>query len=126
MDTATLVSDQIDDGARLIKLLHATGFEVTAAFWVYVTYEEEWYLYIASDVVDAVGSNVAYSKVLGNFEPGRFPSLSRSDIRLIGSQDPMVQTALQYRHEKVPLKYGGRTLGKMIIDEAYLYPKEIA
>jgi len=126
MDTATLVVDQIDDGSRLIKSLQLAGLEVTVAFWVLPTNNEDWYLYIASPVVENEGLSEAFGQVLPHLLPGRFPSITHSDIRLIGSHDPMVSRAVQYRDEKIPLKFKGRTLGKMIIDEAYLYPKELA
>ncbi|MEX0791943.1 MAG: hypothetical protein WD045_02320 [Pirellulaceae bacterium] len=126
MDTATLVSDQVEDGARLIKALELAGFEITAAFWVLPTDEGDWHLYIASPVVENQGLSEAFGQVLPHLLPGRFPSITHSDIRLIGSQNPMVARAVQFRHQKVPLKFKGRTLGKMIIDEAYLYPREMA
>ena len=52
MDQATLVEHQIDDVPRLIDQLKRDHFDVKAAFWLYTSESEQWFLYLVSDVVD--------------------------------------------------------------------------
>ncbi len=122
MDTATLVNEQVDEGARFVEDLKKSGFDVDVAFWVLTSEEGLWFLYIASPVVDREGLAAAYRRV--NSEVSKCPLrwISRSDIKLIGSQNPIAVDAIDYQRSKLPARYGGRKLGNMIVEEAYIYP----
>jgi len=65
MDQATLVEHQIDDVPRLIDQLKRDNFDVKvkAAFWLYTSESEQWFLYLVSDVVDQKGISEAYKAV---------------------------------------------------------------
>jgi hypothetical protein len=57
MDRATPVEPEINDVPRLIDQLRRDGFDVKAAFWLYTTEADQWFLYIASDAVNQGGAS---------------------------------------------------------------------
>ncbi len=121
MDNETLVNDQTDAGSELLARLKSAGIAVTVAFWAYATENQRWYFYIASPVVDDEGLAMAYRKV--NIELGRLrtPWLQRNELRLISNTDPIAQEALEYADDQFATTYGGRKLGNLIVDGAYIY-----
>ncbi len=121
MDNETLVNDQTDAGSELLARLKSAGIAVTVAFWAYATQNQRWYFYIASPVVDDEGLAMAYRKV--NIELGRLrtPWLQRNELRLISNTDPIAQEALEYADDQFATTYGGRKLGNLIVDGAYIY-----
>ena len=122
MDTATLVNEQIDDGQRLVDHLRQNGFDVVVAFWVLTSEEGLWFLYIASDVVDDDGLAAAYRVVYRELSRISVRWVSRSDIKLVGRQNPIALDAVAYRSSLLTTRYGGRKLGNMIVEDAYIYP----
>ena len=120
MDNETLVNDQTDAGSELLARLKSAGIAVTVAFWAYATENQRWYFYIASPVVDDEGLAMAYRKV--NIELGRLrtPWLQRNELRLISNTDPIAQEALEYADDQFATTYGGRKLGNLIVDGAYI------
>lgn len=121
MDNETLVSDQTDAGSELLARLKSAGIAVTVAFWAYATEDQRWYFYIATPMVEEEGLAMAYRKV--NIEIGRLrsPWLQRNELRLISNIDPIALGALEYADDQFATTYGGRTLGSLIVDGAYIY-----
>ncbi|MEE8451159.1 MAG: hypothetical protein V3R99_04560 [Thermoguttaceae bacterium] len=123
MDTATVVESQIDDGRHFVDHLRQAGFDVAVAFWVLTTDDGLWFLYIASDVVDKEGLATAYRKAYSELSRSQVSWVTSSDIKLIGSQNPIALEAIASRsNNNMVTKYGGRKLGSMIIEDAYIYP----
>jgi hypothetical protein len=123
MDTATLVDEQIDEGTRLIDHLSGSGFEVVVAFWVLTSEDEIWFLYIATRVVDDEGLAKAYRKLYSQLPACNLRWISRSDIKLVAPGNVIALDAKKYQSNRLPTRHGGRKLGNLIIDEAYIYPK---
>jgi hypothetical protein len=123
MDTATLVDERIDEGERFLDEHRKTGFDVAVAFWALTSEEGLWFLYIASPVVDTAGLAEAYRRVYTEFSRSQARWINRSDIKLIGSKSPIARDAIAYQSSSLPTRYGGRKLGNLIIEEAYIYPK---
>lgn len=123
MDTATLVREQIDEGERFVQHLGQSGFDVVVAFWVLTSEDGRWFLYIASHLVDTDGLAAAFRRVYSELARSQVRWVSRSDIKLIGSQHPIAVDAIAHRRSRLPTVYGGRQLGNMIIEEAYIYPE---
>ena len=63
MDQASLVTEEIDAGAELVRRLDKS-LPVQAAFWVKDSEGGPWYLSIASDQVRGGDLDVAYREVL--------------------------------------------------------------
>jgi len=123
MDPTTLVNEQIDESKLLVDHLRQSGFDVTAAFWVLTSDDGRWLLYIASNVVDTVGLAAAFRRVYSELNRIQVRWISRSDIKLVGSHNPIANDAITYRSDTLATRYGGRQLGKMFVEEAYIYPR---
>jgi hypothetical protein len=126
MDQRPLVENQIGDGFKLVKRLVAEGFPVAAAFWVRPSEEEGyWMLYLASKVYDESGPKAAYQKVVDAWLQLDEPWFTMSEITVIREKDPITQDVLAImRKHPGPMATRSRrpTLGKMDIEEVYIYP----
>jgi hypothetical protein len=128
MDTEALVDNLIDDGQKLVEEVSQRGFPVTAAFWLRASENDKWYFYIVSPVVDHEGLSQAYTRlhplVWGSAEPLWIDPLG---IKLIGPSNPIAQDVLAI-HRRAPgprvspIRWGGRRLGNLSVEGAYLYP----
>ena len=125
MDQATLVGNQIEDASRLIEQLRQDNFDIAAAFWVKTADDGQWFLYIASDAVDKLGLSNAYRAVLRTI--GRMPDLwiDPLDVKLISPAKPMARDVVKIQKDyakTIPTRYRGSQLGKVSIENAYIYP----
>jgi hypothetical protein len=129
MDTDTLVEDLVDDGQKLVEELPQRGFEVMAAFWLKASEDDKWYFYIVSPVVDTEGLAQAYRRLhpLVRAMPQPF-WIDPLEIKLIGPSNPIAQDVLAI-HSRAPglraspIRWGGKKLGNVSIEGAYLYPR---
>ena len=125
MDTYTLVENRIDDGRKLINLLTRVGFPLTAVCWVKTSEQGDWYLYIASTTVDQMDLASAYRDVYGVLTTISGTSISVSDVKLIGMNNPITKDILEIRQRypgKLPTISRRRQLGSVAVDEVYVYP----
>jgi hypothetical protein len=128
MDTDTLVDELIDDGKKLAEELPQHGFEVAAAFWIKPSEDGKWYFYLVSPIVDAEGLAKAYRRLhpLVRAIPHPF-SIDPLEIKLIGPSNPIAKDVMAI-HGRILLsgvsatRWGGKQLGNVSIEEAYLYP----
>jgi hypothetical protein len=125
MDQSALVEHQIDDVPKLIDQLKRDNFDVKAAFWLYTSEADQWFLYIVSDMVDQVGSAQAYRYALRSMRqlPGLW--INPFEIKLIGSHEPIARAVTAFRanmHRPVPTQVRGANLDKIYIENAYIYP----
>jgi hypothetical protein len=125
MDQALLVEQQIDDGQEFIDLLLGDGFEVSAAAWVKASEEDRWVLYLVSKEVDERGLSAAYRAIHPVFSKLHASWVSLADLKLVGPTNPVAADIMEI-NRKYPGRSPTRTrrpwLGKMSIDEAYVYP----
>src|SRR5947209_876884 len=92
MDHVTLVEGQIEDGRKLIATLEQKGFPVVAACWIKTVEDPQWFLYIASPVVDARGGLRSYGQVhkIVSQMPQPF-CIEPLDVKLIETTDPVTE-----------------------------------
>jgi len=62
MYKTTLVQADIEDGARAVSALEASGLKVTAAFWSNSEDEDDWHLVVVSPDVAGKGSTQVYKE----------------------------------------------------------------
>lgn len=126
MDQVTLVDELKVDGRKLVDQLSQKNFDVTVAFWLKASDETDWFLYIASKVVDEFGRREAYQRLnaaIHDVIPRLLVSLF--DVKLIETDSPIAKDVLKVLRQypgRVPTRYGGPQLGDMSIEEAYIYP----
>jgi hypothetical protein len=128
VDTEILVENLIEDGQKLVEELPQRGFEVTAAFWLKASEDGKWYFYIISPLVDAEGLAKAYRQLhpLVRAMPSPF-WIDPLEIKLIGPDNPMARDVLAIYSRASgprvsPIRWGGKKLGNVSIEGAYLYP----
>jgi hypothetical protein len=128
MDTDTLVENRIADGQKLVEELPQRGFEVTAAFWLKSSEKGKWYFYIASPVVEADGPARAYSHLHSLIRAMPQPFwIDPLEVRLLGANHPIARDVIAIHAglpgpRLFPIRWGGKQLGGISIDGAYLYP----
>ena len=125
MDQATLVEHQIDDVPRLIERLNGDGFDAKAAFWLYTSEADQWFLYLVSDVVDQKGETEAYKIVYRALRRLTNASVNPFEVKLVGLDDPYAKAVIDFlskRHAPVPSRLRSTRLGDVYLERAYIYP----
>lgn len=126
MDQEVLVENRIDDGQRLLAELVKVSFDVTAACWVKTSDEGLWYLSIGSDAVKPGQVGDAYVTVYDCLLRIPDASLSLSDIKLVPATNALTKDVVEIRDRhagRVPTRFHGKRLGRVAIEEAYIYPQ---
>ena len=125
MDQATLVEHQIDDVPKLIDQLKRDNFDVKAAFWLYTSEADQWFLYLVSEIVDQLGTTAAYKIVYGSMRRMAGLWINPFEVKLVGSDDPIAKAVVDFQaqmHAPVPTRVRASRLGNIYIDNAYIYP----
>lgn len=140
MDQNFLVIEQQDRGKDLIRLLSGAGIDITVAFWAKPSDEGNWYLYLSSPCVDKNGQKDSYRRINNVLRSNPRIGFRPSEIRVIGSKDPLAQAALAKLWPLIPTgsfavnsppPFRGMTvLGEsmiagMSVDGAYIYPTNV-
>jgi hypothetical protein len=126
MDQELLVENRFEDAERLLSQLVRSGFDVTVAFWVRTSEEGLWVLYIASNSVNRDKIGLAYGSLYASMSQIRDLSIAISEIQLVHPSETISMEAIALRDRKLarlPLRYQGKRLGHLAIEEAYIYPK---
>jgi hypothetical protein len=124
MDQTSLVEHQIDDVTRIIDELKVENFGVNAAFWLYTSEADQWFLYIVSDIVDEKGIAEAYRLLYSAMR--RLPNLwiNRFEVKLVDPKDPAATAIIEFaKSQETPLPtwVRGTRLGDVYIERAYIY-----
>jgi hypothetical protein len=126
MDSTTLVDEMVKDGGKIIEQLPLKQFEVTTGFWIKAAEDCQWYFYIVSPVVETEGLAKAYRQLHTAIRRiGQTLWVDPLEVKLIGPMNPIAQDVLSV-HERHPgtaiIRWGGKKLGNVNIEEASLYP----
>jgi hypothetical protein len=130
VDQEILVREQIDGAGKLIDRLAGAGFDLTAAFWAKTDEDDQWYLYLASPVVDREGPQGGYAAVrralsaLGGQWDEPSQAIDPYSVKVLETNHPLTQSVLdvQGRHPgPVNMWYRVRYLRGYSIEGAYIY-----
>jgi hypothetical protein len=128
MDQGSLVTEQIDAGAKL-----ASAFDqripLQAAFWLKTSEEGQWLLYLASDQINDSNFDVAYREVLQLLGRGPHIWLDPFQVKVRGIEDSAVKAVLAIQREypdQLPLRLRNRMLGGVSVDDVYIYPMPVS
>ncbi len=125
MAEAVLVSDQIEAGAEFARE-YEHFFKPSVVFWLKPTDTDRWDFYIASDEIDYTNIDDAYREVLRISKPNLW--LGPLQIKLINTSEDIAAAAIGVRDRggaKLPVDYGGSSLGGLEIDRAYIYREDL-
>ncbi len=126
MDQELLVENRFEDAEKLLSQLVRSGFDVTVAFWVLTSEESLWVLYIASNSVNPGKIGNAYGALYASMSQIPHLSFSLSEVQLVQPSEPIAKEAIALRDRnqaRLPVRYRGKRLGDLAIEEAYIYPK---
>jgi hypothetical protein len=127
MDQASLVTEEIDAGAELVRRLEKT-LSVEAAFWVKDAEGGPWYLYIASDQLRRGELDAGYREVLQLTSEMASPYFDALQVKLVPTSNPLAQAALEINQRfpgRIPTRFGGRSFGGTAVDGVYVYPASL-
>ena len=128
MDQEPLVIEQIEAGKNFIAELDKY-VPVRAAFWLKVTEDSGWYLYIASGRITDQNVKAAYGEVARVSKTIDDPNFDLFRVKLIGVNDPFARAALELHKRfraRVPTHIRGRSFGGMSVEGVYVYPPPAA
>jgi hypothetical protein len=124
MDQATLVDHQIDDVPKLIDQLKRDNFDVKAAFWLYTSEADQWFLYLVSDVVAQQGITEAYKAVYKAMKRLTDLWIDPFEVKLVDPGDPVAKAVINFlskQHARLPARVRRTNLGDVYIENAYIY-----
>ena len=125
MDPKVLVENRIEDGQKLLIELARAGFTVAVAVWVRISEEGRWTLYIGLDSATHDNTGDAFRTAINCLNKIQDPWVTISDVKFIHTSNPIVKDAITARDRRPGrflVKYQGTYLGKMAVEEAYIYP----
>jgi len=124
MDQATLVEHQIDDVPKLIDQLKQDNFDVRAAFWLFTSEADQWFLYLVSDVVDRNGITEAYKLVYKVLRRLTNLWINPFEVKLVSPDHPIAKAVIDFlskQHAPRATWVRGTNLGDVYIEHAYIY-----
>lgn len=130
MDQGTLVTEEIEEGRRLIKELNDAGVPVVAAAWVKEDEGGLWYLYLVTPLVPEGGdAREAYGRVNEVIRAMQEPlGFDPFQIKVVNPSEPFGRVIRELhgrRGGKVPVRPDPGRLGDRSIEAAYIYPAAV-
>ncbi len=126
MATATLVSQEIEEGQRFLDALHGAGVSVDAALWIYALEPETWRLMLTSPLYDRKGPLKAYDQLLSVFRQVT-PEL-KIDWTAIVAVSPkhelikgLRQLQQQYNFHLSGRRLTNNRVNQVWVEDAYIY-----
>ncbi|WP_449419559.1 hypothetical protein [Phormidium nigroviride] len=126
MATATLVSQEIEEGQRLIDALNAADLSVDSALWIYALEPETWRLMLTSPLHDRKGPLKTYEEILSVFRQVK-PDLKIdwTGIVAVSPKDELIKGLRQLQQQSNLNLSGKRLTNNMVngrwIEDAYIY-----
>ena len=127
MDQDSLVIEETDAGAELVRRFHSY-MPVEAAFWIRSVDDGHWTLYVVSKEIDEKTYDLGYGEVLRLVQEMKTPYIDPFQVRLLRGDDPLALAALEI-HRRYPgnmaTRLGGREFGAIAVEGAYIYPASL-
>jgi hypothetical protein len=132
-----MVSVNLAGGGRLIDALEGRGFKIDAAFWAKLSDEGKWVLYLSSPEVDKRGLGECYRLIHAVLRDASEWGIDPFSVTVFSEGNPMAKAAAELVKPKVPagtatgqsrrpspriIRLGGRSLGGIPVDAAFIYP----
>ena len=114
-------------GKELTRRLDASGLELVASFWFFVSESSEWRLILATPMVDQAGPKAAYSAVQEALksEPEQVGGLSLRNISVVSPTLPIVQllrSAIKTEPTAIgSIRFTRSRINNVLIEDALIY-----
>lgn len=123
MDKTSLVGPDVAAGSGLLRDLDRGGVPVRSSFWLHLSDEDEWRLYIASPLVDESGPRAAYEVLMPYLQ--QHPTIPVSAVTVASPSSDLVNligVALRTdAHGTDPIRFKGNTINGVYLDDAFIY-----
>ncbi len=124
MDPITLVEEWKEAG-RLFRDEFQKHYPVKACFWLKRSDDDQWYLYVASEKIDARSEQTAYTEVVRSAKRIEGAYLDSFRVKLVRVNDPIVRAVLDIQNRypgRIGTYFNGPRLGGEDVDSVYIYP----
>ena len=124
MDTAALVSFDIENGERVVEALDRDGKTPNVALWAKLPAYENWRLVIASDRLDQSSSRSGYSEINEALKKAGIPIHREPSIFLRAMDEPFIQEirqAFESMQDTYGMRLSGRMYGGQYLEDAFVY-----
>jgi hypothetical protein len=124
LDKTELVAKDIESGRRLTDALQQSSIPLSASMWFYDPNAAEWWLMIASPMVDTSGSRATYTaiqKVLRGLDPPT--DLVFRKISVVSPTEPLIRllrVAIRSTGSG-GVRFTHNTINNHFIEDAYVY-----
>jgi hypothetical protein len=129
MDQELLVEQEINAGAKFLVEFGKFA-PVKIAYWSQDSENTPWYLHVASERIDDTNRRAAYGEVNRIGRQLQDPHLDPFRVKLTGADDPVARAVFEYQSRfpahRLPTHYRGFDLAHVGINEAYIYPLQLA
>ena len=122
MDTAILVTHEVEQGQRIITMLDEAGLEPKVALWMVTPEYEEGRLVLASPLFDQSEPLKMYAAILEIISGSL--GYERPTVLLLKMKDEMIRRLRQLfsRCKDVQgMRLGGHVIGNRFVSEAFVY-----
>jgi hypothetical protein len=128
MATATLVSNDIEIGRRIVAALTRASIPVTVYLWAFIPQLQEWQFMVATPLVDTKGPLSAYGEVNRALQKeGVFDDIPLRRIFLRSPNDKVLKS-LEKESRAVPqeaFRVVNEQIAGSFVEDAYLYQGSI-
>ncbi len=124
MDHESLLTEQIDAGARFVREFDKYA-PVRVAFWLKERDRRFRHLYVVSDEISDDNFDQAYWEVGRIRRQIQDPYLGWGRVMVLGVDDPLAKAALEkrcYYRGYVPIRLSETHFGRVGAEEVYIYP----
>ena len=128
MDQGPLVSEQIEAGEKFVSLFNQV-IPLQAAYWMKLSEDGWWNLYLASDQIDDTTVPQAYGEVHRIFGPSRDLWLDRFQVKVRSIDDPVSKDVIAIQKKHFPNHCGRireQLLGGQFVEDAFVYAPPVA
>lgn len=124
MDSATMVSFDIESGQKVIDALDADGKNPNVALWAKIPDYEDWRLVIASDRLDQTSQFLGYTQINEALEKAQIPIHRQPTISLRSMDKPFIQdlrSIFSSAKDTYGMRLGGQMIGDKYLEDAFVY-----
>ncbi len=125
MGKTALVESDIVAGADLVKALDAANIDVVSAFWLLSSDAGGWSLYVASPLVDRLGSRAVYAKIRASLQKSSVTTIRIDSVSAVSPSDRLVRlfhVAIRTGKQQIePIRFTGNVINGTFIEDAVVY-----
>ena len=120
----TLVSPDIEKGAKILQILDDAGMKVSVALWAFLPDYEAWRLILSARKFDSVGLKEAYGLFHDTLDAAGFSLEETPTVGIFRNTDPFIRSLRKIfgKTKSVEgMRLGGQTLGDHFVEDGYAY-----